>query len=344
MLAYAFKVLNEGSYARLSLEAFNNASELFSAILAKGISNQVKRGFGREYIYKNEVLSNPRGKINITDSIKNNTKVNNKLSCDFDELSANVRINQILKSTAILLLKSKDVSFNRKKELKKVLIYFDSVEQIPLTEVNWNHIQYHSNNATYKMLINICYLVVNGLLLSESSEDVLIKQFFDDQKMHSLYEHFVLEYFKKHYPQLNVSAPYVKWNTNDDIVRFLPIMKTDITLEYKGKVLIIDTKYYQHSMQIREKYGSQTVHSNNIYQIFTYVKNKDVEQSGDVCGMLLYAKTDESMSPDFRYQMSGNTIWVKTLDLNQKFINISNQLDGIVSDWFPDGNIIRYNE
>ena len=54
----------------------------------------------------------------------------------------------------------------------------------------------------------------------------------------------------------------------------------------------------------------------------------------NVAGMLLYAKTDEQLVPDNTFQMSGNTISVKTLDLNQEFIHISKQLDDIVYNYF----------
>lgn len=45
--------------------------------------------------------------------------------------------------------------------------------------------------------------------------------------------------------------------------------------------------------------------------------------------MLLYARTDEEVLPDNTYKMSGNTISVKTLDLNQDFELIKGQLDEI---------------
>lgn len=49
-----------------------------------------------------------------------------------------------------------------------------------------------------------------------------------------------------------------------------------------------------------------------------------------VSGMLLYAKTDAVIQPDGVYQMSGNQISVKTLDLNCDFEDIKTQLDNIV--------------
>ncbi len=100
-------------------------------------------------------------------------------------------------------------------------------------------------------------------------------------------------------------------------------------------VLIIDAKYYTHTTQTQ--YDVHTLHSNNLYQIFTYVKNKDTE-FGDkphtVSGMLLYAATDEAVQPENSYQMSGNKISVRTLDLNRDFSEIAAQLNGIINEHF----------
>ena len=70
-----------------------------------------------------------------------------------------------------------------------------------------------------------------------------------------------------------------------------------------------------------------------LYQIFTYVKNKEVEVDNEVSGMLLYARTRDNIQPDHYYMMSGNKISVKTLDLNQDFEKIKKQLDSIVEDY-----------
>ena len=59
-----------------------------------------------------------------------------------------------------------------------------------------------------------------------------------------------------------------------------------------------------------------------MYQIFSYVKNKDLELKGKDCevsGMLLYAKTNQSIQPDSDYLIDENLISVKTIDLNQDF-------------------------
>ena len=112
-------------------------------------------------------------------------------------------------------------------------------------------------------------------------------------------------------------------------------MQSDIMLSKENQVLIIDAKYYKNTMQTQ--FEKQTLHSGNLYQIFTYVKNKEAEledKQHEVAGMLMYAKTDEDIVPDNKYSMSGNKIYVRTLDLNCDFLTIREQLDSIVANFF----------
>ena len=44
MLSYAFTTLNQGGYEDVATEEFENIHNLFAAILAKGISRQLKQG------------------------------------------------------------------------------------------------------------------------------------------------------------------------------------------------------------------------------------------------------------------------------------------------------------
>lgn len=329
MLSYAFQVLNEQGYKNIATEQFNNTAELMAAILAKAIAVQIKQGLGKEYIPKTEPLSALRGKIDIAESIKTQTMLKKQMICTYDEFSVNGTMNRIIKSTVGLLLSS-DISKARKKELRKLMVYFGDVEPIDLYTVNWN-IQYNRNNQTYRLLISICYLVVKGLLQTNSDGSTRLMEFVDEQRMCRLYEKFILEYYRKEYPEITANASQIPWQLDDGIGAMLPVMQTDIMLTYKEKVLIIDAKYYTHTTQ--SQFDTHTLHSGNLYQIFTYVKNKEIElatQPHEVSGMLLYAKTDEAVLPNNSYVMSGNKISVKTLDLDCDFSEIANQLNKIV--------------
>lgn len=331
MLSYAFQLLNEQGYKKLATEEFENAGDLCAAILIRGISQQLKRGLGREYISETDTISAIRGKIEITESIKNQSMIRSQMVCTYDEFSADSYLNQIIKSAVMLLLKA-DISKARKKELRKLMVYFGEVSTVGVRSINWA-VNYNRNNQTYRLLITICHLVVKGLLQTKTDGSVKLMDFFDEQRMCKLYEKFILEYYKKHFPQIRTSASQIDWALDDGIGTMLPTMQSDIMLSTKDgkKTLIIDAKYYAHTTQVQ--HDVHTLHSHNLYQIFTYVKNKAVK-GGEVAGMLLYAKTDEEIHPNNEYMMSGNKITVRTLDLNCDFSEIAKQLDNIANDFF----------
>ncbi len=101
----------------------------------------------------------------------------------------------------------------------------------------------------------------------------------------------MLGYFKKEHPKLNAKASYISWDLSEGVSSLnLPVMKSDVTLTYGDETLIIDTKYYGKTMQTHSMFDSTSIISSNLYQIYTYVKNKDVDNSGNVSGLVLYAK------------------------------------------------------
>ena len=153
--------------------------------------------------------------------------------------------------------------------------------------------------------------------------------------MSKLYERFILNYYRRHYPKLHVSSSQIPWDmecTNPN----MPTMQSDVMIENKEKVLIIDAKLYSHTLMSKKDYDKKSFISANLYQIFTYVSNKSRATEKQVSGMLLYAMTDEEVTPDDSFSISGNDYSVKTLDLNQEFKNIASQLDSIISQTFPN--------
>lgn len=332
MLSYAFQVLQKESYQDLATEKFHNINELYAAILAKGISVQLKRGLVRSYIDRTETISTLRGKMEVSDSIKTQAFLRRQMVCTYDDFSVNMEMNQILKTTAVILMRS-DIRMEQKKTLRNLMMFFSDVDEIDLHSVNWNR-TYSRNDQTYQMLIGICHLVYQGLLQSQKSGERRLMDFRDEQLPSHLYEKFILEYYRKEHPELAANASFIPWELDDGVDDMLPRMKTDITLSTRDgrDVLIIDAKYYAQTTQVQ--FGVNTLHSGNLYQIFTYVKNRQAgmpEGSRPVSGMLLYAKTDEEIVPNQEYQMSGNRITVRTLDLNKPFREIAAELDRIAN-------------
>ncbi|SFW22571.1 5-methylcytosine-specific restriction endonuclease system specificity protein McrC [Ruminococcus flavefaciens] len=336
MLSYAFQILKQEDYRQVAGEKFHKTHDLFAAILEKGVSRQLKQGLYREYVPMQEQLSVMRGKLNINDTLRLQAQREQKLSCEFDEFSEDNLYNQILKVTIHRLIYAEDVAVERKQALKKLIVFLGNVQLIQPDHITWNRLIYQRNNRNYELLLNICYLLLNGML--QTTEDGSYKLIsFSDEHMEKLYERFILKYYEQHYPELKPKSAQVKWNLTEQpdetMIHFLPTMQTDITLHKGDKTLIIDAKYYGRSMI--ENYDKATLRSAHLYQIFAYVKNMDVENDGNVSGLLLYAKTDDEMFPNGQpFIIGGNSIGAKTLDLNQEFKTLSKQLDDIVVFYF----------
>lgn len=331
MLAYAFTDLKHKHYEDIAKEEFEHIYDMFAEILYKGMSMQIKQGLYRSYIHKQESLQTLRGKLNLQGTIKNHIHRQTKIDCEFDELSENNHLNQILKFTALILIRENSVDKNRRAALRRLMPYFSNISDISKSDIRWNTLSFQRNNKSYCMLMNICYFIIEGMLMT-TNEGKYKMTTFSDEHMNRLFERFVLNYYKRHHPSLKANADAIKWNIADKTesigLDLLPSMHSDITLHGAEHTLIIDTKYYSKMMQ--SQYDKKMLHSMNMYQIFAYVKNKDKNHDGSVSGMLLYAKTSEEITPKFDSIIDGNRIMIDTLDLNQDFETIKEQLDNIV--------------
>lgn len=125
------------------------------------------------------------------------------------------------------------ISKDRKKQLRKLLIYFAEVEPLNRESINWK-LQFNKNNQTYQMLISICYLILKGLLQTTSDGSTKLMDFLDEQRMCRLYENFILEYFKKEHPEVKASASQILWDTDDGYREMLPVMQSDILADGYG--------------------------------------------------------------------------------------------------------------
>lgn len=297
MLTYAFQELKQNNYEEIAGEEFDEIHDLFAEILVRGISYQLKQGLHKEYISCHGSLSTLKGKLDINGTINNLMRKQQKIDCEYDELSENNKFNQILKTTVQFLLKHPNVKSDRKASLKRLMLFFSNVEVIDILTINWTTMRFDRNCKTYQMLLYVCYFILDGMLMTTEKGTYKMRD-FSDEHMCRLYEKFVLEYYRKHYPELKAKATQIDWNIDKEqsTSSILPIMRTDITLTFKERTLIIDTKYYSKSMQCQ--FDKRTIHSNNLYQIHSYVMNYDVNHTGNVDGMLLYAKTEEDITPE----------------------------------------------
>lgn len=340
MLCYAWdNILKQEGEALLDKEAFENIYNLLSAVLIQAVKKIIKSGFARGYVNYSEELACLKGKINLNDSIKRQSLIKKQLVCEYDIFSEDIIMNRIIKSTLHNLLKCPELTSKYKEQTKILLRHFSQVNEINLSNINWSRIRYNRNNKDYRLSLNTCELLNTGLITKEEKGRTKFATFIKDDAMAKLYEKFILNFYKYELKGYKVSSPWISWQLDEKPSdNLLPIMKTDIELEGYGAKLIIDTKFYHDALRKSNFGETKSLISSNLYQIFAYVKNTDYD--GDVSGMLLYPTVDYEL--DQIYKMSGNKIYVKTVNLGDEFKNIKNRLLNITRVLVSDTHLYTY--
>lgn len=333
LLCYAWDKLEEREIVDVKDIDSTEILDLFCKVLIGGSAHLLKKGLDRNYITYQEDTASIRGKINFNESIKRNLMRQARLNCEYDELSYNILHNQILKATFKRLLKNSEIDKELKKELKVIYDYFYFIDDITLSDRAFDLVRLNRNNYFYDFLLKICRLLYDNYFISEDTGAKKFKDFTRDEvKMRMLFEEFLRNFYRKEQDVFRVYREDIKWQfeTEDESAeKLVPKMQTDISLESSKRKIIIDAKYYREILNNNQ--GSRKLRSANLYQMFAYLKS--VEDNGGVnkqCeGILIYPTTDKKLS--LQYKVSGHKFSVRTINLNQEWRGIHNELLEIIA-------------
>lgn len=314
-------------------EEFDNVKDLFGRIIALGTIALLRGGLCRSYVLKNDDFYAIKGKLNISGTIRNETRHLQTVNIDYEEMSADNIYNRIVKTALIFLTTDQDLNKEIGRRLQILLPYFSDVTTFPNPKmIEWKRIHFDINTKRYQTLLYVCRFLFDSLLINEEGGWKLSKV-FDEQHFCDLYEGFLREFFRKEHRDIYHGRPVINWDLDPGETQdALPQMRTDLVLKKDKKVLIVDAKYYEDITCSRWG-GIEKFHAANLYQIQSYVNNysgSKRDSSLQVSGMLLYAKSGQS---DYHFTRSihGHKITVQTLDLNKNFEDIKNVLDQIAT-------------
>jgi len=318
ILCYAWGRLDEGELVSASLDDVSTPQDLLARILINGSNRVLKDGLDRGYLEFAEESSSLRGKINFSASISRLLFEQAKAATFVDELSHNILHNQILKITLLSLSNSELVDSKLRSELARLVRKFNDVDLIRLTASAFKRVQIHQNNSFYAFITNVCELVyLQGTPNSEQG-GIKIRDFSRDEvKMRKVFQDFVFNFYKLNQKKYSVSSERLTWGAvgNEDALRLLPNMYTDVSLISPTRKVILDTKYYAEAFQ--SNWGKQSFHSSHLYQLNSYL---DAAQRASDCdrqldGVLLYPATSDEFT--FKFELRDHSITVAALDMRQ---------------------------
>jgi 5-methylcytosine-specific restriction enzyme subunit McrC len=120
LLCYALDHLQEKHYAEVRTEGCDRVWDLLATVLIRSTQQVVKRGVHRDYLVVRERRTLPRGKILLTEELRRPVIGSSARTCEFDELSADILPNQIIRATMGLMLRNHEVKAELRSQLRDV--------------------------------------------------------------------------------------------------------------------------------------------------------------------------------------------------------------------------------
>ncbi|WP_431476401.1 5-methylcytosine restriction system specificity protein McrC [Massilia eburnea] len=331
MLAYAWNRLDQARQVKLGVLPRGDLPNLLARVLVVSTEHLLRRGLCRQYVGMEEETFTPRGKINVTDSIKQLHLSRRRAICDIDEYSADVLPNQIVKATIISLLACEEVDHRLRAELFKLSQALASISTIALFGWHFRGAAAVHRSGRYTLLLHVCRMIHDEMLPSDGEGKYRFSEFTqDEKKMRMLFQAFVTNFYKHELPEFEVSANYVNWDAigEPSDIKLLPRMQTDSTLRSPERHIIVETKFTPKLFQVYK--GKKSLQSQHLYQLSSYLSNQAAALESHAPrpeGLLLYPQTDEPLK--LRMTLAGHRFTVATVDLNAEWATIHQRLTNL---------------
>lgn len=320
LLCYSWDQLPQGELVDVSRITGTELADLFAHVLCDGVAHLARRGLEQGYERREAELKGVRGRIDLLQSARRFLPAHGLALCRFDEISANTLANQIIKATLLQLKRTRGLDRDLQKRVAALHRGLQGVAEIRLTSHAFRRVHLHANNRFYRFLLNVCELVHSAGLVDQSTGDYRFRDFVrDEQRMAMVFQNFLYNFIRREVPGWQVRRENIQWDaesSTDPLLSLLPQMQTDITLCRGTEHKIIDAKYYQKTLA--ERYGTSKVHSDNLFQLFSYLANGSKKRGADeqLSGMLIYPRVDRTVRA--AYTLQGRfPIMVATVDLEQ---------------------------
>lgn len=325
LLLYAHDVLDEAEVVDVGELPETSLADLFAHVLDAGIAHLFRRGLDRGYLPYCDEIAGVRGRIDLSATAKVGAQTRARLVCDFDEFTADVPHNRILRATVRRLLRVPGLAPELHENLSATYLRLAGVGEEVLSSRSFRRVQLHRNNRFYGFLLSVCRLIHEAMMPAEGEGEERFRDFVrDERRMRALFERFIRNFYRREQTSFRVRPRRFFWAHASGNTESLPQMATDVCLESPARTLVLDAKYYREAFQQHHK--KRTLRSAHLYQLYAYLRNLAAQRpSYRVAeGVLIYPATGERF--DINVQLGDHPIRAVSLDLAQDWRGLRRDL------------------
>lgn len=244
--------------------------EILIKLFCDRLFEAVHRGLPRRYIQNEDDLAALRGRLDAKRQFTILAASPQRLACRFDELSADIALNQIMRAAVKKLLRLSRAPANQRR-LTELAFAFSDISDVPVAALRWHEVVIDRTNLAWSQLLTLARLLLgNRFQTTTTGGTAGFSLLFE---MNTLFEEFVGRTLEKAVAgtglQVRLQGPrdFALQEHASGSMRFAT--RPDITVTLNGSpLLVIDTKWKRLKGAIDDaKYG---VGQSDIYQMMAY--------------------------------------------------------------------------
>lgn len=265
--------------------------------------------FRRSYLMIEENRSSIKGKILVKENLNANRFHPEKTFCQFEDFTADILVNRIIKYTIFLLFNLDDGQFRN--ELRYIYALFHEVSLTNISVEDVDSVKYTRLDEAYKPVHMLCRLFIRHVFVSHKIGDQKMFCFLID--MNSLFEEFVRKILQMFSLNYRVRGhPKEKYLDQTNLVRIIP----DIRLVEKStdKMMSVADCKYKRLKKIEDDNEKAQIINSDVYQILAYMTGYRLNK-----GILIYPKDEIEQETEINVVFDGiaGKVFIRQIDLNQ---------------------------
>ena len=235
--------------------------EIFISMFLEELSKLVQKGIKSDYIQKEENLKFLKGKLKISEQIKQNSIHKERFFVEYQEFNSNRVENRLIKTTLQYLYKKSKLNKNQQR-IREFLFVFDEIEISHNIKIDFEKVKPNRQMKDYEKVLLWCktFLLENSFSPYKGN-DLAYALLFD---MNLLFESYVYDFLKESKKFENIRNQDKKYHLAYEKQNGKFALKPDIVIN-DGKI-IADTKWKILSLDK----SNQGVSQSDMYQLYAY--------------------------------------------------------------------------
>ena len=237
--------------------------EIFISMFLEELAKLVQKGIKSDYVQKEENLKFLKGKLKISEQIKQNSVHKERFFVEYEQFCSDRVENRLIKTTLEYLYK-KSKSNKNQQRIREFLFVFDEIKVSHNIKTDFEKIKLNRQMKDYEQVLLWCktFLLENSFSPYKGN-DIAFALLFD---MNLLFESYVYDYLKKSSKFENIKNQDKKHHLAYEDEKGKFALKPDIVID-DGKI-IVDTKW----KILSESKSNQGISQSDMYQLYAYGK------------------------------------------------------------------------